>query len=113
MSIRILTSWGTAILPRQLMVSITLMASPAFFSNQVLMISRTLTLIRPKEGPIRMPMLMTRWRVLVAKAAKMKPAMRTELPRIATNLSLLSLTSGPTRRVVMLHVARKTEKMLA
>jgi len=51
--------------------------------------------------------------VLVEKAEAMKPAMRTELPRIATNLSLFSLTSGPTRRVVMLHVARKTEKILA
>ena len=113
LSIRNLTSWGTAILPRQLTVSITLVASPAFFSNHVLMISRMLMLIRPKEGPIRMPMLKTRWRVLVEKADKMKPAMRMELPRIDTNLSLFSLTSGPTRRVAMLHVARKTEKMLA
>ena len=109
---RNLTSWGTSILPRQLTVSITLIASPTFFSNHVLMTSRMLMLIRPNEGPIRMPMLKARWRVLVEKADETKPAMRMELPRIDTNLALLSSTSGPTRSVVMLHVARKTEKML-
>ena len=56
---------------------------------------------------------MARWSVLLAKAERTKPAMRTELPRIATNLSLFSLTRGPTSSVMKLQVARKTENMVA
>ena len=108
-----LTSWGTAILPRQLIVSITLMARPAFLWNHVFTVRRTLTLISPKAGPMRRPILTTRWRVVEAKAEITRPIMRITLPKIATNRSLLSSARGPTRRVAMLQVVRNTEKILA